>query len=89
MNWPRSKARSNHAQLVGASVMYGNSLITLLGFVIMSFSGALLATRLNMSWEFAGLAFGILLTVGGGLMQVRKRIEDLERKVSDLSAARG
>lgn len=63
------------------------SLVSLLGVIIMAVSGERLGVRFGAPWEFAGFAFGMLCIAATPSLLMRKRIEALERKVSDLAEA--
>jgi hypothetical protein len=59
------------------------------GVALMAFSGSRLGHIVGVTWEFAAFATGIIVsaTCGAGL-QTKKRIDDLEKKVSELEIAR-
>jgi hypothetical protein len=56
------------------------------GIVIMTISGQRLGFRIGVMWEFAGFACGILLIMAGWFLPLVKKIDELERKVSDLAS---
>jgi len=59
-------------------------LVMLFGVTMTAAAGSRLGTKLDMFWEPAVFALGIILIVGAGGLQLRKRIEHLEKKISDL-----
>src|SRR4051812_31150872 len=66
-----------------------NSLFFLLGIVLMSFSGSRLSQIVGVTWEFAAFGVGIVWAAAcGSWLQTKKRIDDLEKKVSDLESGR-
>jgi hypothetical protein len=60
----------------------------LIGIVIMTVSGQRLGFKVGVSWEFAGFAFGILWIVGCAVLPMANRLAQLEKRVSDLMAAK-
>ena len=67
-----------------------NPIFFLLGIVLMAFSGARLGQHISgVTWELAAFAVGIVWTAAcGSWLQTKKRIDDLEKKVSELENAR-
>jgi hypothetical protein len=58
--------------------------LMLLGNTVMTISGERLGFKVGAAWEFAGLAFGILITVGAYNFRLRERITRLEERMADL-----
>ena len=59
------------------------------GIALMAFSGARLAHLVGVTWEFAAFASGIALAGSyGAVLQSNKRIDDLEKKISEIDNAR-
>jgi hypothetical protein len=54
----------------------------------MTVSGQRLGFKVGVSWEFAGFAFGILWIVGCAVLPMAKRLAQLEKRISDLMAAK-
>jgi hypothetical protein len=69
------------------------SLFAFLGLGIMVVSGDRLDSRLGTTWELAGFAVGILLTAIfvtlSSEKRINERINELEKKVSDLISTKG
>ncbi len=59
------------------------------GIVLTAASGTRLGNIVGVTWEFAAFATGIVVwaTCAAGL-QTKKRIDDLEKKISELENAR-
>jgi hypothetical protein len=66
-----------------------NYALLFLGMAVMAFSGTRLGIIVGVTWEFAAFATGILVSAAccAGL-QTKKRIDDLEKKVTELEIAR-
>jgi hypothetical protein len=77
MDWDFSKSLARHARWL----LFG-------GIVIMTISGQRLGFRIGVMWEFAGFACGILLIMAGWFLPLVKRVDELERKVSELARAK-
>jgi hypothetical protein len=60
----------------------------LIGIIIMTVSGQRLGFKVGVTWEFAGFAFGILWIVGCAVLPMANRLAQLEKRVSDLTAAK-
>ena len=59
------------------------------GIALMAFSGSRLGHIVGVTWEFAAFASGIALVGSyGAVLQSNKRIDDLEKKISELDNAR-
>ena len=66
-----------------------NYALLFFGIVIMASSGTRLGNIVGVTWEFAAFATGILVTaISGAGLQTNKRIDDLEKKVTELELAR-
>jgi hypothetical protein len=66
-----------------------NYAVFLFGIVLMASSGTRLGNIVGVTWEFAAFATGILVTAIAGVgLQTNKRIDDLEKKVTELQLAR-
>jgi hypothetical protein len=66
-----------------------NNVFFLFGIMLMAFSGSRLSQIVGVTWEFAAFATGIVWVAAcGSWLQTKKRIDDLEKKVSELEAAR-
>jgi hypothetical protein len=59
------------------------------GVPLVAFSGARLGHIVGVTWEFAAFATGIIVSaICGAGLQTNKRIDHLEKKVSELENAR-
>ena len=59
------------------------------GIALMAYSGSRLGHIVGVTWELAAFAVGIVLAAGcGAELQTRKRIDELEKKISELDNAR-
>jgi hypothetical protein len=57
--------------------------LVLVGIVMMAFCGQNLSNRIGgASWELAGFAVGILLIANAWIFELRKRVSELENKLS-------
>ncbi len=65
------------------------SALTFIGIAVMAISGERFGLRIGVTWEVAGFAAGILLTAAGGVLPMKKRIDDLEKRVSALAGQNG
>ena len=66
-----------------------NYVFFLFGIALTAFSGSRLGHIVGVTWEFAAFATGIVLwATCGAWLQTKKRIDDLEKKVSELEDAR-
>jgi hypothetical protein len=69
-----------------ASVSFG---LLLFGVVLLAFSGVRLAHLVGATWEFAIFASGTALAGSCcAVLQSNKRIDDLEKKISEIDNAR-
>jgi hypothetical protein len=55
----------------------------------MAVSGERLGFKIGVTWEVAGFAAGILFTAAAGVLPMKKRIDDLEKRVSALVGRNG
>jgi hypothetical protein len=59
------------------------------GIVLTASSGVRLGEKVGVTWEFVAFATGIVVwATCGAALQTKKRIDDLEKKVSELENAR-
>jgi hypothetical protein len=59
------------------------------GIALTAFSGSRLGHIVGVTWEFAAFATGIAVwATCGAALHTKKRIDDLEKKVSELENAR-
>jgi len=66
-----------------------NFILFFFGIALMAFSGSRLGHIVGVTWEFAAFATGIVVSaISGAGLQTKKRIDDLEKKVSELEIAR-
>jgi hypothetical protein len=66
-----------------------NYVFFLLGVVLTTVSGSRLGNIVGVTWEFAAFAAGIVVwATCAAALQTKKRIDDLEKKVSELENAR-
>jgi len=66
-----------------------NYLVLLFGVVLTTAAGVRLGNIVGVTWEFAAFAVGIVVwAVSLAGLQIGKRIDDLEKKVSELENAR-
>jgi hypothetical protein len=62
--------------------------LVLVGIVMMVFCGQSLSNRIGgASWEFAGFAVGIVLIANAWIFELRKRVSELENKLSATNEA--
>jgi hypothetical protein len=62
--------------------------LVLVGIVMMAFCGQSLSNRIGgASWELAGFAVGILLIANAWIFELRKRVSELENKLSATNEA--
>jgi len=62
--------------------------LVLVGIVMMAFCGQSLSNRIGgASWELAGFAVGILLIANAWIFELRKRVSELEDKLSATNEA--
>jgi uncharacterized membrane protein len=62
--------------------------LVLVGIVMMVFCGQSLSNRIGgASWELAGFAAGILLIANAWVFELRKRVSELENKLSATNEA--
>lgn len=63
--------------------------LLIFGVVLMAYSGTRLGNIVGVTWEFAAFATGVLVSaVACAGLQTKKRIDDLEKKVTELENAR-
>jgi hypothetical protein len=66
-----------------------NYAVFLFGIGLMASSGTRLGNIVGVTWEFAAFATGILVSaISGAALRTNKRIDDLEKKVTELEFAR-
>jgi hypothetical protein len=66
-----------------------NYVFFLFGVVLTTVSGSRLGNIVGVTWEFAAFAAGIVLwATCAAWLQTKKRIDDLEKKVSELENTR-
>jgi hypothetical protein len=66
-----------------------NYALLFFGIALMASSGTRLGNIVGVTWEFAAFATGILVSaVACAGLQTKKRIDDLEKKVTELKIAR-
>jgi hypothetical protein len=66
-----------------------NYALVFFGIALMASSGTRLGNIVGVTWEFAAFATGILVSaVSAAALQTNKRIDDLEKKVTELEIAR-
>ena len=66
-----------------------NMLFFVFGIALTAFSGSRLGHIVGVTWEFAAFATGIVVwATCGAALHTKKRIDDLEKKVSELENAR-
>jgi hypothetical protein len=66
-----------------------NYALLFFGIALMASSGTRLGSIVGVTWEFAAFATGILVSaVSCAALQTKKRIADLEKKVTELEIAR-
>lgn len=66
-----------------------NYALVFLGIALMASSGTRLGNIVGVTWEFAAFATGILVSaVTCAALQTNRRIDDLEKKVTELEIAR-
>ena len=66
-----------------------NYVFFLIGIALTAVSGSRLGNIVGVTWEFAAFAAGIVLwATCAAALQTKKRIDDLEKKVSELENAR-
>ena len=66
-----------------------NYVFFLFGIVLTAASGTRLGNIVGVTWEFAAFATGIVVwATCGAWLRTGKRIDDLEKKVSELENAR-
>jgi hypothetical protein len=66
-----------------------NYALVFFGIALMASSGTRLGNIVGVTWEFAAFATGILVSaVSGAALHTNKRIDDLEKKVTELEIAR-
>jgi hypothetical protein len=66
-----------------------NYALLFFGIALMASSGTRLGNIVGVTWEFAAFATGILVSaVACAGLQTKKRIDDLEKKVTELEIAR-
>jgi hypothetical protein len=64
--------------------------LVLVGIVMMAFCGQSLSNRIGgASWALAGFAVGILLIANAWIFELRKRVSELENKLSATNEANG
>ena len=69
-----------------ASIHYG---LMFFGLALTASAGSRLGHIVGVTWEFAAFATGILVSaVSCGWLQIKKRMDDLEKKVTELEIAR-
>jgi predicted MFS family arabinose efflux permease len=69
-----------------ASINYG---LVFFGIALTASAGTRLGHIVGVTWEFAAFATGILVSaVSCAWLQTKKRIDDLEKKVTELEIAR-
>ncbi|MGB6395523.1 MAG: hypothetical protein WBF73_07540 [Bradyrhizobium sp.] len=62
--------------------------LVLVGIVMMAFCGQSHSNRIGgTSWELAGFAVGILLIANAWIFELRKRVSELENKLSATNEA--
>ena len=62
--------------------------LVLVGIVMMVFCGQSLSNRIGgASWELAGFSVGILLIANARIFELRKRVSELENKLSATNEA--
>ena len=62
--------------------------LAFVGIVMMAFCGQSLSNRIGgASWEFAGFAVGIVLIANAWIFELRKRVSELENKLSATNEA--
>jgi hypothetical protein len=62
--------------------------LVLVGIVMMVLCGQSLSNRIGgASWEFAGFAVGIVLIANAWIFELRKRVSELENKLSATNEA--
>jgi len=62
--------------------------LVFVGIVMMAFCGQSLSNRIGgASWELAGFAVGILLIANAWIFELRKRVSELENKLSATNEA--
>jgi hypothetical protein len=64
------------------------TILILLGVVIMTIAGQTLSHRVGATWELAAFAVGILFVATAGRFLFAERIAALEKRVADLERAR-
>jgi hypothetical protein len=65
------------------------TILILLGVVIMTVAGQILSHRVGATWEFATFAVGILFVAMAGRFPLAERIAALEKRLADLERVRG